>query len=191
MYFPLAILAVSMADSIATAQRLGDPSLLVTQAPMPNLLEGSKPCDYTSLAPTFLPFLGDIQKCTADSNYTFVPPVAYPTAEQIQVLCTTPSCTSTVTSLLSSTLPDCTVAVPNAAPAPLDALIRRIAASCQPPSTTTITPTTTISTTAEVTVTPPMEDAATVVPMATAKSSAWIAVASPIAVVLTTVGMQF
>ncbi|RHY03006.1 hypothetical protein DYB25_011296 [Aphanomyces astaci] len=115
--------------SVATSQRQNDNMIVDTQPPMLNLLEGNKPCDYPTVALVFLPYLADIQNCTTDSKYPLVPPVSYPTAEQTQALCTQPTCTTALNSLVALDLPNCTVAVPNSAPVSLDFMIRRVVAS--------------------------------------------------------------
>nr|AIG55761.1 secreted protein [Thraustotheca clavata] len=71
----------------------------------------SNQCSYVGLAPTLLPFFTNITKCTTASNYTFTPPTTLPTETQMMVLCNDPSCTATLSSLETSSLPNCSLTI--------------------------------------------------------------------------------
>ncbi|ETV95559.1 hypothetical protein H310_11001 [Aphanomyces invadans] len=148
MYYQTAVLVMSGMYSCVAGQRQPVAPWSTSVLPMLNLLDSVKPCEYTTVVLPFLPYLVDIQNCTTDSNYTFVPPAAFPTAKQTQALCTKPTCTNALTTLQSLDMPNCTVPSPTGEPVLLDVLIRHIVASCDARAATympTVIPVTTMT----------------------------------------------
>ncbi|KAF0688260.1 Aste57867_20130 [Aphanomyces stellatus] len=100
---------------------------------------GPKPCEYTTLAPLFLPIMPNIQQCTTASNYTFVPPTTLPTPAQTQVLCSAPPCTAALSAMTSLALPNCTVVIRTQS-TPVASVLQTLVGQCAQLNATTATP---------------------------------------------------